>query len=148
MCLWEQTKAVPRPLRDMLILTNLSVCLVMFISSFSDWVGRVFSFSGQKSPPPSTPYTHPFPPPPIPGSNKIPPPPIGSVYQRLMQEVVFKNFRLDFLELYLKQPGKTPYWGGISIPNQKAYLNKITLTGYLMALFAVVCGVDRGLTLD
>ena len=63
-----------------------------------------------------------------------------------MQEVVFKNFRLDFLELYLKQPDKTPYGGGggIWIPNQKAYLNKVTLTGYLMALFAVVCGVDRG----
>jgi hypothetical protein len=29
-----------------------------------------------------------------------------------MQEVVFKNFRLDFLELYLKQPDKTPYGGG------------------------------------
>ena len=127
-----------------------SICLLGHrFSPFSDWVGRFSALVAKNSPSPfPLPIRTPSPPP-FPGSSKIPPPPIGVVYQLLMQEVVFESCRLDFLEIYLKQPDKTPYGGGgIWIPNQKAYPNKVTLTCYLIALFAVVCGVDRGLTMD
>ena len=62
----------------------------------------VLSSSGQESPLPlPLPIRTPSPPH-LPGTSQIPPPPIGAVYQLLMQEVIFGNCRLEYLETYLK----------------------------------------------